>query len=60
MKRRNAFWPILFTLVILYTLPAVAESPIAILLSCRGNVVVVRNAGGSEKGSFGMPLFTGD
>jgi hypothetical protein len=34
--------------------------PLAVLMSCSGDVTVVKESGGSVKGSFGQPLVSGD
>lgn len=36
------------------------DLPAAILLSCTGEVIVEKNAGGEVSGSFGLALYTGD
>jgi hypothetical protein len=37
-----------------------SDSPAAVLLGCRGNVVVVHSGGETVKGTFGMALASGD
>ena len=36
------------------------ETPLAVLMSCSGDVTVVKTDGASVKGTFGQPLATGD
>ncbi|MFQ5511715.1 MAG: hypothetical protein ACE5EO_07700 [Candidatus Krumholzibacteriia bacterium] len=37
-----------------------ADTPLAVLVSCLGDVTVVRSSGGAVRGIFGLPLSTGD
>jgi tetratricopeptide (TPR) repeat protein len=47
-------------LVVMGEAIARASSPAALLLSCAGDVSVVRNDGSTVKGSYGLPLNPGD
>ena len=47
-------------MVVLLSSIVLAETPVAILLSCRGDVEVVKSDGQSVDGTFGLPLFEGD
>ncbi|NIM20558.1 MAG: hypothetical protein GTO51_10070 [Candidatus Latescibacteria bacterium] len=46
--------------LILTPLLAFAKAPLAVMLSCRGDVVVIKGGEGSIKGSFGLALEAGD
>jgi hypothetical protein len=50
----------LLSVIVLLSSTALADTPIAILLSCRGYVEIINSDGQSAEGSFGLPLFEGD
>lgn len=60
MKNKHLLWAGVLALGILVAMPVRAEAPLAVLLSCQGEVQVVKGEGGSAKASFGMPLESGD
>lgn len=60
MKNRDFLWAGVLAFGILVAMPVHAKAPLAVLLSCQGEVQVVKVAGGSAKASFGMPLESGD
>jgi hypothetical protein len=61
MRKSIIYITLVFVLAILVpdTL-ACEESPVAILLSCSGEVTIEKNSGGEVPGSFGLALHTGD
>jgi tetratricopeptide (TPR) repeat protein len=60
MKKRILLWSVLSVLAIYIPMHSAAQTPAAILLSCRGNVVVIKGSGESVNGSYGLPLAPGD
>jgi tetratricopeptide (TPR) repeat protein len=60
MKRSLLMCGRLLSVIVILSSAALAETPIAILLSCRGDVEVIKSDGRTAAGSFGLPLFEGD
>lgn len=60
MSTKNILRLCLFALVIIVPALAQTGTPAAILLSCRGDVTVIKDGGGSIKGSYGLALDAGD
>jgi hypothetical protein len=60
MKRWLLICGQLLSVIVLLSSIVLAETPVAILLSCRGDVEVVKSDGQSADGTFGLPLFEGD
>jgi tetratricopeptide (TPR) repeat protein len=60
MKRCCIALAIMSALMLLYETLAVAATPAALLLSCTGDVSVLRKDGTVVKGSYGLPLGPGD
>lgn len=60
MKKKDLLCAAVLALGILIPMLARAEAPLAVLLSCQGDVLVVKGEGGSAKALFGMPLDSGD
>lgn len=60
MRNKNALWMVLLALGILLPTLVRAEAPLAVVLSCQGEVAVVKSEGESVKALFGMPLESGD
>jgi tetratricopeptide (TPR) repeat protein len=50
----------LLSVIVLLSSIVLADTPVAILLSCRGNVEIVKGDGQNVEGTFGLPLFEGD
>jgi hypothetical protein len=61
---KKTTWSLIVALAVLTLVPiaasALAETPAAVLLGCRGTVTVVRNGGQTVPGTFGMSLEPGD
>ncbi len=60
---RQFLFFVMFVLAVSILIPQVSAAedvPVAILLSCTGEVTVEKNAGGEIPGSFGFALYTGD
>ncbi len=60
MKRWLLMCGQLLSVSVLLTSIVLADTPVAILLSCRGAVEVIKSDGQSAEGTFGLPLFEGD
>lgn len=60
MKRWLLMCGQLLSVIVVLSSIVLAETPVAILLSCRGDVEVVKSDGKSADGTFGLPLFEGD
>ena len=63
MRRQQAFLILIVVVAAAVTFTPAApasETPAAVLLGCRGSVVVVRGGGDTVKGTFGMALVSGD
>ena len=60
MKIKPAFYAVFALMLISLIMPAFASSPLAILVSCKGDVTVYKTNGDQLKGAFGLHLYTGD
>lgn len=60
MSTKIIFATVITLLIAAVPLSIRAENPVAVLLSCNGDVVVVKAGGDEVSGSFGLPLEDGD
>ena len=60
MRKRNYLLAILMGMLALSPVGAQEKSPLAVLLSCKGDVTIKKASGETVKGVFGVSLMDGD